>query len=99
LRDSRRMDPMMAVAIVFSALNAVLLVALLSVFVGIAFRTRASHSVGLMFFALLLLANSLLTAYSYATMAPFFGTEALPYLSTVSVLEFVGLAVLLKITL
>jgi len=89
----------MAVAIVFSALNAVLLVALLSVFVGIAFRTRASHSVGLMFFALLLLANSLLTAYSYATMAPFFGTEALPYLSTVSVLEFVGLAVLLKITL
>jgi hypothetical protein len=93
------MDPMMAVAIVFSALNAVLLIALLSVFVGIAFRTRASHSVGLMFFALLLLANSLLTAYSYATMAPFFGREALPYLSTVSVLEFVGLAVLLKITL
>jgi hypothetical protein len=93
------MDPMMAVAIVFSALNAVLLIVLLSVFVGIAFRTRASHSVGLMFFALLLLANSLLTVYSYAAMAPFFGREALPYLSTVSVLEFVGLAVLLKITL
>jgi hypothetical protein len=90
---------MMAVAIVFSALNAVLLIVLLSVFVGIAFRTRASHSVGLMFFALLLLANSLLTVYSYAAMAPFFGREALPYLSTVSVLEFVGLAVLLKITL
>jgi hypothetical protein len=93
------MDPMMEVAIVFSSLNAVLLVVLLVFFAGIALRRRASHSVGLMFFALLLLANSVLTAYSYATMAPFFGREALPYLSTMSVLEFVGLAVLLKITL
>ena len=89
----------MAVAIVFSALNAALLLILLYVFAGIAIRSRASHSVGLTFFTLLLLANSLLTAYSYATMAPFFGSEALPYLSTMSVLEFVGLAVLLKITL
>ena len=89
----------MEVAIVFSALNAALLIVLLYVFIGIAVRSRASHSIGLMFFALLLLANSLLTGYSYATMAPFFGKEALPYLSTMSVLEFVGLAVLLKITL
>lgn len=89
----------MQVAIVFSALNGVLLVILLFVFAGIAIRSRASHSIGLVFFALLLLANSVLTAYSYATMAPFFGREALPYLSTMSVLEFVGLAVLLKITL
>ena len=90
---------MMAVAVIFSALNAVLLVILLAVFAGIAVRSHAAHSIGLAFFALLLLANSLLTVYSYVTMAPFFGKEALPYLSMVSVLEFVGLAVLLKITL
>jgi len=90
---------MMDVAIVFSAVNSVLLLVLLYVFAGIALRSRASHSVGLMFFALLLLANSILTAFSYATMAPFFGKEALPYLSTMSVLEFVGLAALLRITL
>jgi hypothetical protein len=53
----------------------------------------------LTFFALLLLANSGLTAFSYATMAPFFAAEALPFLSTISVLEFIGLAVLLKVTL
>ncbi|MDG6915265.1 MAG: hypothetical protein JRM86_04030 [Nitrososphaerota archaeon] len=93
------MDPMMEVAVVFSTLNSALLVVLLVIFAGIALRSRAAHSVGLVFFALLLLANSSLTAYSYATMAPFFGREALPYLSVVSVLEFVGLAVLLKITL
>lgn len=90
---------MMDAAIVFSVLNAALLLVLLYIFVKIAVRSRASHSIGLTFFTLLLLANSVLTAYSYATMAPFFGKEALPYLSTVSVLEFVGLSVLLKITL
>jgi hypothetical protein len=90
---------MMDVAIVFSILNSALLLVLLYVFAGIAVRSRASHPVGLMFFALLLLANSALTAFSYVTMAPFFGKEALPYLSTMSVLEFVGLAVLARITL
>jgi hypothetical protein len=93
------MEPMMYVAVIFSALNSALLLVLLYFFARIAVRSRASHSIGLVFFALLLLANSALTAYSYATMAPFFGAEALPLLSTMSVLEFVGLAVLLKITL
>lgn len=88
----------MTVAIIFSILNSAMLLVLLYIFARIAIRSHASHSVGLTFFALLLLANSLLTAYSYATMAPFFGDEALPYLSTISVLEFVGLAALLKIT-
>ena len=90
---------MMDVAVIFSFLNAVLLIGLLYLYAKIAFRSHASHSVGLMFFAVLLLANSVLTVYSYATMDRFFGKEALPYLSMTSVLEFVGLAVLLKITL
>jgi len=90
---------MMYAAIIFSILNSGMLIVLLYVFTRIAIRSRAAHSVGLSFFALLLLANSLLTAYSYATMTRFFGRDALPYLSTMSVLEFFGLAVLLKITL
>jgi len=90
---------MMDVAVIFSALNVILLLGLLYLYAKIALRSRAAHSVGLVFFALLLLANSLLTVYSYAAMAPVFGREALPYLSMTSVLEFVGLAVLLKITL
>ncbi len=89
----------MSVAILFSGLNVALLLALLYFYGRILIHSRASHSVGLMFFALLLLANSVLTVYAYVVMAPFFGSEALPYLSTISVLEFVGLAVLVKITL
>jgi hypothetical protein len=93
------MDPMMDVAILFSGLNAALLLGLLYIYARIALRSRAAHSIGLIFFVVLLLANSLLTVYSYAAMAPFFGSAALPFLSTISVLEFLGLAVLLKITL
>jgi hypothetical protein len=93
------LDPLMDTAILFSGLNAALLAVLLYFYDRIAVRSRAAHSIGMMFFALLLLANSILTASSYAAMAPFFGAEALPYLSAISVLEFFGLAILLKITL
>jgi len=89
----------MDVAILFSGLNAAMLLALLYFYVKIAIRSRAAHSLGLAFFALLLLANSVLTVYSYSAMSPFFGSEAIPYLSVISVLEFFGLAALLKITL
>jgi hypothetical protein len=93
------MDPMMEIAIAFSGLNVAILFVLLFIYTRIAIRSRASHSFGLVLFVLLLLANSALTVFAYSTMSPFFGSAALPYLSTISVLEFVGLVVLLKITL
>lgn len=89
----------MEFAIVFSGLNACILAALLYFYVRIAVRSRAAHALGMTFFAVLLLATSLVTVYSYSTMSPFFGSEALPYLSAISVLEFLGLVALLKITL
>ena len=89
----------MEIAILFSALNSAILVALLYFYARIAIRSRAAHAVGMTFFAILLLSTSLLTVYSYSAMSPFFGPEALPYLSAISILEFFGLAALLKITL
>jgi hypothetical protein len=93
------MDPMMDIAIAFSILNVAILVVLLYIYAGIAIRSRAPHSIGLLLFALLLMANNALTAYAYSAMSPLFGSAALPYLSTIAVLEFIGLIVLLKITL
>ncbi len=93
------MELMMDFAIIFSALNVALLLVLLYFYGRIAVRTGAAHSVGLVFFALSLLANSVVTVYSYAAMAPLFGADALPFLASMSVLQFVGLTVLLKITL
>ena len=89
---------MMEIAVVFATLNSIVLLALLVIYSRIAAKTRASYSVGLMIFALFLLAQNLATIYSYVDMAPFFEPQAVPYLSTISALEFVGLLVLARIT-
>ena len=92
------MEIMMDVAVVFAILNSIILLSLLVIYGRIAGKTRASYSIGLMIFALFLLAQNLATIYSYVAMAPFFEPQALPYLSSISALEFVGLLVLARIT-
>lgn len=92
------MEVMMEVAVVFAFLNSIVLVSLIALYGRIAAKTKASYSIGLMIFALFLLAQNLATIYSYVDMAPFFEPEALPFLSTISALEFVGLLVLARIT-
>jgi hypothetical protein len=90
---------MMELALVFSSLNVVALLALLYLYGRIALRSRAAYSVGLTLFALLLLLQNAVTAFSYIEMTPFFGDEVVPYLATISVLEFGGLVALTKVTL
>jgi hypothetical protein len=89
---------MMDLAVIFAILNIIVLVVLLSVYGKIALKSKAAHSVGLVVFALFLLAQNLVTVGAYVTMSPFFGSGALPALSGISALEFAGLAVLAKIT-
>ena len=89
---------MMEIAVVFAMLNSIVLLSLLLIYGRIAAKTRASYSLGLMIFAVFLLAQNLATIYSYVDMAPFFEPQAMPYLSTISALEFVGLLVLARIT-
>jgi len=88
----------MEIAVVFAVLNSVILLSLIVLYGRIATKTRATYSIGLMIFALFLLAQNLATIYSYVDMAPFFEPQALPYLSSISALEFVGLLVLARIT-
>jgi len=88
----------MEVAVVFAFLNSVILLFLIVLYGRIAAKTRASYSIGLMIFAFFLLAQNLATIYSYVAMAPFFEPQALPFLSSISALEFVGLLVLARIT-
>ena len=92
------MQPMMDLAVVFAVLNIIVLVVLLSLYGKIALKSRAAHSLGLVVFALFLLAQNLVTVSAYLTMSPLFGQSALPALSGISALEFVGLVVLAKIT-
>lgn len=92
------MEIMMEVAVVFAVLNIAVLAVLLYFYSRIAVKTRATYSIGLLIFALFLLAHNLLTVYSYLAMAPLFGVEAIPFLMWMAALEFIGLMVLIKIT-
>ena len=88
----------MQLAVGFSSLNSIVLVGLLAVYVRIAARSRALYPVGLVVFAGLLLAQNLTTVYSYVMMTPYFGESLVPYLLTISLLEFGGLIALAKVT-
>ncbi|MBI2648245.1 MAG: hypothetical protein HYW93_01135 [Thaumarchaeota archaeon] len=90
---------MMEVATALGGLNIAVLAALLYVYGRIALKSRSATSFGLIVFGSLLLAHNLLTVYAYVTMAPLFGTEALPYLSGIAVLELGAVLVLLRMTL
>jgi len=92
------METMMLVAIGLAAVNSCILVGLMYLFGKIAIKTRASYSVGLAVFGGLLLLQNLLTVFAYVTMAPLFGSDALPVLSVIGGVELAGLAVLLKLT-
>ncbi len=89
---------MLDLAVIFATLNTVVLVVLILIYGRIAFKSRAAHSIGLVVFALFLLAQNIMTVLAYVTMSPLFGQGALPALSGISAMEFVGLLVLAKIT-
>jgi hypothetical protein len=89
---------MMDLAVIFAVLNAIVLAILLAVYGKIAIKSRAAHSIGLVVFAVFLLAQNLVTIIAYVSMSPLFEPNALPALSGISALEFAGLLVLAKIT-
>jgi len=88
----------MYAAIGLASVNSVILVGLLYLYARIFARSRASYSIGLTFFAGMLLLQNLLTAFAYGTMSPLFGSDALPYLSAIGAAELAGLLMLTKIT-
>lgn len=88
----------MDLAIVFSAGNSILLIVLMSLYLRIFIKQRATYALGLMIFAVFLLLQNLMTAYSYASMAPYFEEGVLPFLFVMSLFEFGGLIALFRIT-
>ena len=90
---------MMLVTVSLASVNSVLLLVLLLLYGRIVIKSRATYAVGLMIFALLLLAQNLLSVFAFITMEPLFAAGALPLLSGIAALELGGLLVLLRITL
>jgi hypothetical protein len=91
--------PLLDLSIILYAVNAFLLTGLAYVYGRTAISTRASYPLGLFIFALLLLIHSAGTAAAYFFLGPYFGDEAVPFMSIMAGVELVGLTALLRITL
>gem|GEM_PF-6255392 len=90
---------MLQLAILLYTLNSVILSILSIIYARTAIKTRAAYPISLLFFSLLLLLHSAGTAIAYFTLSPYFGDEAMPFMSIVGAFELLGLLALLKVTI
>lgn len=86
-------------SVVVSLANISLLIALLIIYTRIYASSKAAFTLGLMFFAGMLILHNAVAAYAYFAMAPLYNEALLPYFVTIHAAELGGIAVLLKITL
>ena len=93
------MTPLLTLAILLYAVNAILFGFLAYVYGRTALSTRAKYPIGLFVFSILLLLHSAGTAAAYFFLGPYFGEEAVPYMSIMGSFELVGVLALLRITL
>jgi hypothetical protein len=93
------MSIVMDVSAGVSIANILVLIGLLSIYTKVYSSSRAQFTLGLIFFASLLLIQNVIAVYSYITMAPFFTDAIQPYLLAIHIIELAGLSILLKISL
>lgn len=82
-----------------SLTNVAILIALLTVYIKIYKSSKAIFTLGLIFFAGMLMLHNAIAVYAYFTMAPLYNEALLPYFVVINAAELAGIAVLLKITI
>lgn len=90
---------MMDISAAVSIVNVGILGILLGLYARIYSSTKAVFTVGLMFFAGMLVLHNAIAIYGYFAMAPLYSEELLPYFMGVHFAELAGISALLKITL
>ncbi len=93
------MNSLMEISAGVGIANVVLLIALLTVYAKVYKSTRAIFTVGLMFFAGMLMLHNVIAVYAYFAMEPLYAVALLPYFVVVHITELAGISVLLKVTL
>ena len=89
---------LMDVSSIVSMANMAILVALLAVYANIYRKTRATFTVGLMVFVVMLMLHNGIAVYGYFAMAPLYSHDLLPYFAGIHIAELAGLIALLKVT-
>jgi len=93
------LDTYATIATGMSFVNIALLVGLIYLYARMANRTHAGYTYGLMIFSGLLVAQNSGMAYVCGLLNNYYDWQLSPYFAAVAALEFVGLMVLLRVTL
>ena len=93
------MNSLMEISAGVGIVNVVLLIALLTVYAKVYKSTRAVFTIGLMFFAGMLILHNIIAVYAYFAMQPLYALGLLPYFAVIHITELAGIAALLKVTL
>jgi len=93
------MNSLMEVSAGVGIVNVVLLIALLTVYAKVYKNTRAVFTIGLMFFAGMLMLHNIIAVYACFAMQPLYALGLLPYFAVIHIAELAGIAALLKVTL
>ena len=82
-------------AALFSAVNVVLLLGLLWIYMSSFMKVRAQFTTGLIFFAAFFLVQNLISLYSFLTMFMYYATGVTWIVLTITIVQTAGLAVIL----
>ena len=90
---------MMDASAIISMANVGVLVGLLVLYARIYHSSKAVFTVGLMFFAGMLMIHNIIAVYGYFAMTQLYAQELLPYFLATHIAELAGISVLFRITL
>lgn len=93
------METLMEINAILSIATIIILSVLLYLYTKIYLKTRATFTIGLMFFASMLVIQNLIVGYAYFAMTPLYAEGLLPFFLMIHIAELAGVAGLLKITL
>ena len=89
----------MSTSTVVGLANIGILIALLIIYLRVYNNTKATFTIGLIFFVCLLMLHNIIAVYAYFAMQQLYSVGLLPYFLGIHIAELAGLSVLLRITL
>jgi hypothetical protein len=93
------MDPLMSISAIVGLANIGILIALFITYLRIYRNTRATFTIGLIFFVCLLMLHNIIAVYAYFAMQQLYSVGLLPYFLGIHIAELAGLSVLFRVTL
>jgi hypothetical protein len=93
------MDPLIGISAIVGLANIGILIALLIIYLRIYKNTKATFTIGLIFFVCLLMLHNIIAVYAYFAMQQLYSIGLLPYFLGIHIAELAGLSVLFRVTL